>query len=396
MKSPRLFHTIVLFSIFLTGCAGNSSLVKFIKEGGLESKGMTNLALASNGARVTVSKSNPDHPGSTLINGNTSSGDWDQGEGWESEFEGQFGRGGYVGYGVEDSDAATDRGYRQSFDEGDPSWRGLRIQTRRGYVDTSLGWVVIDFPEEKTVNRAVVYTIDSDKFPADKFGVSDLMLQFWSGSANSWVTVERFGKGKGQTRDTVKDNKKGVLTLRFQPVETTQMRLVIRWTNDSDSYRRGDYEYAKGTVRLVEVEIYGYEKEKADEKEEIDSTAVVQDANKAAEIEIVIENYVDGYNRQNPGVLMSSISPNYSKDGETYQDLEERMASIFAGHKDVQLELQDVGVFLTDDGAVVTSAYTAQYEGVADDSQPSSASGTLTFRLSDASGYWKITRIDSQ
>ena len=39
----------------------------------------------------------------------------------------------------------------------------------------------------------------------------------------------------------------------------------------SDGYRRGDYEYAAATVRLVEVEIYGYEREEADESAEIDS-----------------------------------------------------------------------------------------------------------------------------
>ena len=49
MGNLRPMYTIVLGLIFLMGCIGNSSLVKFVKEGGLETKGLINLALASSG-----------------------------------------------------------------------------------------------------------------------------------------------------------------------------------------------------------------------------------------------------------------------------------------------------------------------------------------------------------
>jgi len=404
MKNLKLMYTFALGLIFLVSCAGNTPLVKFVKEGGLEAKGLINLASASSGARVVVCQDNPDHPAATLINGITTSDNWDQGEGWELKYEGRFARGGYLGYGVEDEMLAMERGADEAFDPGDPAWRGLRTQTRwGGSVNTALGWVIVELPEEKTVNRAVIYTIDSASYPAEKFGVRDLMLQYWSDSANSWAIVDRLGKGIGQAGNTIEDNKSGVMTLRFQPVRTSRMRLVVRWTNDSKSYKRGYYMYASGAIRLVEVEIYGYEREEVDE-EEATPIAVAQDANKIAEIEVVIDNYADGYNARNVDMLMSSISPDYSKDGETYSDLKKRMEAVFAKYGQVELELQNVKVELTDKGAMATSTYTSQYveqaasllEATPDESPPIIASGVLIFQLSDATGHWKITRIDSQ
>jgi len=395
MKDAKPIYVIIMYLIFLAGCAKSSSLVDFVKEGGLETSGLVNLALAANGARVTVSNDNPDHPAATLINGITSSENWSQGEGWETSYEGRFARGGYLAYGVEDPYLAEERGRNESFDSGDESWRGLRLETSRGTVNSALGWAIIDFPEEKTVNRAIIHTIDSEEYPAEKFGVSDLILQYWSRPVNSWASVERLGKGIGQTGNAIHDNKSGVITIRFQPVETSRMRLVIRWTNDSKRYTRGYYTYSNGTIRLTEIQIYGYEKTEISE-EEVVLTTEIRDVNKIAEIEIVIDNYVDGYNKRNTDMLMSSISPEYSRDGETYSDLRKRMESIFADYQRVELKLQNLSIKLSDKGATATSSYTSEYQAINGKSTPINPSGTLIFELSEATGNWKITRIDSQ
>ena len=47
---------------------------------------LINYALSENGAVIEVSYDNPEHPASTLINGNTSSDEWDSGEGWEFQY----------------------------------------------------------------------------------------------------------------------------------------------------------------------------------------------------------------------------------------------------------------------------------------------------------------------
>ncbi len=396
MKNMRLICLITLSFALLSSCAGKSRLVKFITEGGLETKGLVNLALASSGARIFVSQDNSDHPAETLINGIASSENWNQGEGWETTYDGRFARGRYV---YETNNPMLDQIHSsdESYDADDPSWRGLRVRTGwGGSVNTALGWVIIEFPEKKTVNRAIVYTIDSEEYPAHKFGVSDLQLQYWTDVADSWKAIERHGKGKGQAGNAIHNNESRVVTFRFMPVQTSRMRLVIRWTNDSKQYKRGYYNNTSGTIRLVEIEIYGYERDEAAAAEaEAASINVIQDANKIAEIEIVIDNYTDGYNRRNVEMLMSSVSPDYSKDNEKYSDLKKRMESIFTKYESAKLELQNVKAELTDSGAAATSTYTAQYEEAVDGSPPITSSGVLVFQLSDATGHWKITRIDS-
>jgi len=395
--SHRLFSLYILILLFLlvffTGCIKSKSVMEFIQEGGLESTGLINLALAENGARVIVSQENPEHPASTLNNGIASSENWDEGEGWESVYSGRFARGRYVAYGAEDPYLAEERDLDESFDTGDDSWRGLRIPTRGGgSTSTALGWAIVEFPEKKLVNRAVIHTIDSQKYPASRFGVRNVSLQFWSEKFNAWATVERIGKFKGQTTNAIRDNESEVITFRFEPVKVTKLRLVVWWTNDSKERRRGYYMHSKGTVRLTEIEIYGYEEEKVDE--EAVAIAAVQDANQVAEVDVVIDNYVDGYNRRNVDVLMSSVSENYSRNGETYQDLWDKMESLLLQYEQVKLELEDLQVTLTDKGATATSPYSARYKTTAGETL--TAVGTLIFQLSKATRYWKITRIDSQ
>lgn len=394
MRYPKLMYLIILgLIIAIAGCASNKSVVEFVREGGLETKGLTNLALASNGTKITVSQGNPDHPASTLNNGITSSEKWNEGEGWESEYQGRFSRGRYLGYGMEDPALAEDRGFDESFDTGDTEWRGLRMQTRGGRnINTALGWVVAEFPEPKMVNRAVIYTIDSEEFPAKDYGVRDMALQYWNKTVDTWAAVERVGKIKGQTTNAIHGNKSGVIAFRFKPVETPRMRLVVRWTNDSKERRRGYYMHANAKIRLIEIEVYGYEQDEVESESPV--TAIPQDANKLAEIGVIIGNYVDGYNRRNIDILMASISQNYSRDGETYQKLRNRMRSILGQYERVELKLGNIKIDLTERGATATSTYSAHYEQTAH--EPSAASGNLIFQLSDATGHWKITRIDSR
>ena len=117
----------------------------------------------------------------------------------------------------------------------------------------------------------------------------------------------------------------------------------------------------RGTIRLTEIEIYGLEK-----KDEVASmTASEDDPNErlldeifavdsdvpaassdssasAAEdfphaktgtptspqesIESVIHRYTSAYSNRDLSALMATISPNYSSDGEDYEQLQEKMA----------------------------------------------------------------------
>ena len=134
--------------------------------------------------------------------------------------------------------------------------------------------------------------------------------------------------------------------------------------------------------------------------EEDKSSTVPQDPNEIAEIEIIIDNFVEGYNRWNVDMLMSSISPAFSGAGKIYSELRKSVESRFADYKaksknrkkyEVELKLQSVEVTLTDKGARATSMYERIVESSPDGRF--SASGPLIFELSKETGHWRIIRI---
>jgi hypothetical protein len=113
--------------------------------------------------------------------------------------------------------------------------------------------------------------------------------------------------------------------------------------------------------------------------------AAINNENEIAEIKVVLDTYAEGYNKKDIDILMSSISPEYSKGGETYSDLKKRMDSIFIDNRQIEFKLQDVKVKFTNTGAIAT----ANYELIIND-----FSGVMTFNLSKSTGFWKITHID--
>jgi hypothetical protein len=381
MKNLCLIYILV---ISLIGCAASKQPLSLTAaKNSLENKGMINLALANNGAKVTVSEENPDHSSSTLINGITSSENWDSGEGWEAKNDNVV-----VDFGQEFQNPLSPIEAYDPNDPSNPSSYGIRVQANNGMAEP-LGWVIIELPEKKTVNRMVVYTIDSEKYPASKFGVSHLLLQYWTeatleSEVTGWKVVDRIDNSKGQTGNIIRDNKSGIIYIRFAPVQTQKMRLAIWWTNDS---KLRSHQYLNGTVRLTEVEIYGYEREK---KIETASTTKAINDNDVAEIKVVLDTYVDGYNEKSIDRLMSCISPAYSQGGETCLELKKRMAVIFAENEQAKIVLQDIKVNQTDNGAIAK----ANYELTIDDSTNVANSGIVTISLSKATGFWKMMSID--
>lgn len=430
MKSLML-ATILITSVLLAGCQGQGwQRALMANQDDIDAR-LVNYALPENGTMMLVSEDNPEHPASTLNNGIKSSEDWDNGEGWETHFEGRYAYGRYFGYGDNAwaaEMAAMERereqmlsGERQQrveinpeeFEEEDDNWRGVRGNSSfGGRMASAMGWVVFQFPEEKLVSRVVVYTIDSEKYPAEKYGVKHLRLQYWSLKAKGWHNVERFGKSVGQQFDSIRDIKTGKITFRFQPVRTTKLRLVVLWTNDGERHRRGYFNYAEGTVRLIEVEIYGSEKKTEssavtddelsqllNEPETTESAKTIStpehsvpagDISTAA-IEATIRRYERAYRSKDLPGLMSQISSDYSRDGETYQQLQAKMQNLFDKYEDINFTLRALRIEQKPPNASAEANYslTLKSSGI----EPASHSGKLYFTLKNADGKWKITQI---
>jgi len=223
------FLILVLLSIM--GCA---SL------GGGQVAGI-NWALGENGGKVTVSSEDPGHPASTLNNGITSSENWDQGEGWQASLG-----------------AGADRG-QWGFGAGGQGRGG------GGGRNQARNWVIVEISQPVTVTHVKIHTIDSEKYPAKDFGVSHLLVQYESEATLGeavWINADRYGKGVGDRNNIVQHNVKGVIDVRFAPVKTKRIRVLIYRTNDMERSEggrgaRGGSRNTSGAIRLTEIEVCG-------------------------------------------------------------------------------------------------------------------------------------------
>ena len=132
----------------------------------------------------------------------------------------------------------------------------------RGLGYSAMGWILIRFPEAERINRVVIYTIDSTDMPSMKYGVRDIWVQY-AQPTGEWLTVDRTDKTKKQNKNLIYDNQSGVVVFNFKPVTTDKIRVAIRGTNDMKrysnyGYSRGNRYDVEGTIRLLEIEAYGF------------------------------------------------------------------------------------------------------------------------------------------
>ena len=185
----------------------------------------------------------------------------------------------------------------------------------------------------------------------------------------------------------------------------------------------------RGTIRLTEIEIYGLEKkdevtsmtssqDNANEQllDEIfavesgvsasssESSASVSEDRSHTEmgamdhpqdpIETVIQRYASAYANRDLSALMATISPNYSRDGENYKQLQEKMATVFQKYTQIDFSLQRVRV----QGEIRSASVEADYAVVltSTGSPPLTFSGNLFFALIESNNGWQISRIETQ
>ena len=207
--------------------AANGATIRMIEGGGYQyTYYYDGLGYVSSGVNRGEFGENPRHEIGTLVNGNCSSEDWINGEGWECSYD-RF-------------QYSSNYYYR-----GD----------ERG----SIVGLVIEFPAEVQLNRVIVHTINSAEYPSSDYGTSDVGLRY-AAADDIWVPVDLVGR-QTKYRGRIEGNRDGVINFIFQSAKTRAIKLLVGDTNDaititSDSSRR----IRKGTVRLIEIEAYGSEK----------------------------------------------------------------------------------------------------------------------------------------
>jgi len=226
----RHFSTVclaVILTIVFIGCASMS---------GGQISGV-NWASKRNGGNASAFSEDPGYPASALIDGITTPEDWDkEGAGWKAQI----------------SMAGVTRSVRAQRDEQEKNW------------------VIVELSQPVTVNEVRIYTADSEKYPASKYGISDFLVQHEIMNASKeliWANAKRPAKSIGDQDDAIRGNLKGVISARFEPVSTQKIRLLIYSTNDIS--RTEDGKSREGFIRISEIEVYGSGKQKT--RNEVDA-----------------------------------------------------------------------------------------------------------------------------
>ena len=105
---------------------------------------------------------------------------------------------------------------------------GWNDDTSRAFPDT----LTATWAHPVRLARAVVWTLDSQRYPAAKYGIRD-------------YDVEALVDGAWRTLASTRSNVAGRVEHRFDPVEATALRLVVHDSNDH------------GYSRVIELEAYG-------------------------------------------------------------------------------------------------------------------------------------------
>ncbi|HGJ67653.1 TPA: TlpA family protein disulfide reductase [bacterium] len=220
-KYLLFFYVLIFIFLVFSGCAvfrdfGTSSGI--------------NYALAKNGATVTASNYTPGRNLYSVINGITSSEDWDNGEGWEARFT------------------------RRRPDS--VGWNRLDPRSKMEYGSE---WLEVQFSGDKIINRIVIYPLNSQKYPVSRYGIKEAWIQIWK--ANGWTTIGEIQGGLIVATRGIERKPAGErIEFKFEPTKTDKIRVVVFQSNDVEAVGGGwtsDIKTENSVARIVEIEALG-------------------------------------------------------------------------------------------------------------------------------------------
>ncbi len=348
---------VSVVTFIISGCAGQSLRTREMLVS--PQRELINYALSSKGATAESPDNNPDHPPSEVIDGDTSSLDWDNAGGWE----------------------------------GNLSHLRSEETRKRSYVQ-------INLPGRIHVKRVVVYTIDSPKYPAHKFGLRSYRVEYWHGTG--WEKIDAVDDSRDK-QYTMKDNRAGRIVHDVdREVVTDKVRLVPITSNDIEktysltAYGGRPIYDISGAARVMEIEVWGYptvpEVAELEKPENLFPVGKVKPSPDEEAIRRILTDYEQGYDNENLEQVMSGFSEEFSTlDGKERSDIEEKAAGFFDEYSDINITLREMRIDINpaEQTAMAEANYTLECVAVADGSLHR-RSGILTFNFRKEDENWKI------
>jgi ketosteroid isomerase-like protein len=352
-----LIFSALIISFLLSNCSGQSLRTREMLIS--PQRELINYALASGGATAESPDNDPEHPPSEVIDGDTSSLDWDNGGGWA----------------------------------GNLSHLRLEEVLKRSYIQVNL-------PGKKQVKQIVVYTIDSPKYPAQDFGLSSYRLEYWHGTG--WEKINVAGDSRNK-QYTIRDNKQGKIVHDVVgELVTNSIRLVPISSNDIEktynltAYGGKPVYDISGAARVMEIEVWCYQtapEVAATEKlANLFPLGKTQPSPDEQAIRKILTDYEQGYDNKNLEQVMSGFSEEFmTLDGKSRADIEEKAAKFFNEYSSIDITLRDLRIEIAPTGETATAEANYTLECiVAADGNLQRRSGSLTFNFRKEEEVWKI------
>ena len=321
---------------------------------------LINFALAANGATVESPDRNSSHLPEEVIDGDTSSDTWDEGSGWAGSLD---------------------------------HLRTNEIH-RRSYIQINLAG-------KKLIKRIAVYTIDSEKYPARKYGLKNYRVEYWHGTGWNLIPTGR----RADKLYTVRNNKSGRIVHDIHGhLITDKIRLVPIYSNDTKRvfdhtvYRGRALYNVEGAARVMEIQVLGYPSStgKAAEKiKEILTPPSKLPVSDEVAIRTVLKNYERGYEQEDLTTVMSCFSENYFSNGRTYTDIQKKAADFFQQNDHIDLTMSNIKISMNviDGTAIANALLTLQYTPTGT-SKPKQVSWKFSLSLAREDETWKIISAD--
>ncbi|MDE0300922.1 MAG: hypothetical protein OXN17_20000 [Candidatus Poribacteria bacterium] len=227
----RFCYTGIL-GVLLVLCGSLLGCLAQMMQQGTGGSRLVDYALSENGATVSASRSTANHRPETAINGIISSENWGKGEGWEAEFE------------------------RRNLKD---NWRNWQWDTSRAEARGG-AWIEVGFPEPKRVNRIVIHTLDSDKFPASKYGIHSGALRVWTGDRWETIALVKNGKVEYTKTNPIRSVAGGKIEFRFPMMSIGRVKFIVLRSNDRKIAGKSlSTVTERSAARIVEIEVTGSE-----------------------------------------------------------------------------------------------------------------------------------------
>ncbi|MDQ1327761.1 MAG: hypothetical protein QG641_1044 [Candidatus Poribacteria bacterium] len=368
----NLFVILVyLITVFLSGCSGTSLQTKNLL---MSPKiDLVNYALSSNGATAESPDNSSDHQPSKVIDGDTSSLDWDNGGGWE----------------------------------GNLSYLRSNEPLKRSYVQ-------INLPEKRQVKQIVVYTLDSPKYPSAKYGLRSYNLEYWHGTG--WARVDTIVGKLSTVRENISEK---IISDRLSTMEnnvsgkiihdidgeliTNKIRLVPLFSNDT----KKDYDLTafggkpifniSGSAKVIEIQVWCYpsipKSVASEEQSNLSLIGKSQPSPDEQAIRDILNIYKQGYDNEDIKLIVSRFSDDFvTLDGKSKADIEKNATKFFEDYNSINLTFRDIRIDIAPsaDSATVEANYTLECVSKADNNIRK-RNDTLVFNFRKEDGQnWKI------